>query len=49
MFEVLSGEGINTMMISISELKISCVIDKKYPELAMRSLHSAFDLNQAQS
>ena len=49
MFDVLSREGINIMMISTSEIKISCVIDEKYPELAMRSLHSAFDLDSAQS
>ena len=47
MFEVLSREGINIMMISTSEIKISCVIEEKYLELAMRSLHSAFDLDQA--
>ena len=46
MFEVLSLEGINIMMISTSEIKISCVIDEKYLELAMRSLHSAFGLDQ---
>ena len=46
MFEVLSREGVNIMMISTSEIKISCVIDEKYLELAMRSLHSAFDLDQ---
>ena len=45
MFEVLSHEGINIMMISTSEIKISCVIEEKYLELAMRSLHSAFDLD----
>jgi aspartate kinase len=49
MFEVLSREGINIMMISTSEIKISCVIDEKYLELAMRSLHSAFDLDSPQS
>lgn len=49
MFEVLSREGINIMMISTSEIKISCVIEEKYLELAMRALHSAFDLDQAQS
>ncbi|NOU08986.1 MAG: aspartate kinase [Nitrospira sp.] len=49
MFEVLSREGVNIMMISTSEIKISCVIDEKYLELAMRSLHSAFDLDQAQA
>ena len=46
MFEVLSREGVNIMMISTSEIKISCVIEEKYLELAMRSLHSAFDLDQ---
>lgn len=46
MFDVLSHEGINIMMISTSEIKISCVIDEKYLELAMRSLHSAFGLDQ---
>jgi aspartate kinase len=44
MFAVLSHEGINIMMISTSEIKISCVIDEKYLELAMRSLHAAFGL-----
>jgi aspartate kinase len=46
MFKVLSHEGINIMMISTSEIKISCVIDEKYLELAMRSLHSAFGLDR---
>lgn len=45
MFEVLSREGVNILMISTSEIKISCVIDEKYLELAMRSLHSAFGLD----
>jgi aspartate kinase len=49
MFEVLSKEGINIMMISTSEIKISCVIDEKYLELAMRALHSAFGLDQGPS
>ncbi|HEX9155122.1 MAG TPA: ACT domain-containing protein, partial [Nitrospira sp.] len=47
MFEVLSREGVNIMMISTSEIKISCVIDEKYLELAMRALHAAFGLDQA--
>ncbi|MBI3604140.1 MAG: aspartate kinase [Nitrospirae bacterium] len=47
MFEVLSREGINIMMISTSEIKISCVIDEKYLELAMRALHGAFGLDHA--
>jgi aspartate kinase len=46
MFEVLSREGVNIMMISTSEIKISCVIEEKYLELAMRSLHSAFGLDR---
>jgi len=46
MFQVLSREGINIMMISTSEIKISCVIEEKYLELAMRSLHDAFGLDQ---
>jgi aspartate kinase len=46
MFEVLSREGVNIMMISTSEIKISCVIDEKYMELAMRALHTAFGLDQ---
>jgi aspartate kinase len=47
MFEVLAREGVNILMISTSEIKISCVIDEKYVELAMRSLHTAFGLDQA--
>lgn len=45
MFEVLSREGVNIMMISTSEIKISCVIEEKYLELAMRTLHTAFGLD----
>ncbi|ADH85512.1 aspartate kinase [Desulfurivibrio alkaliphilus] len=44
MFEVLANEGINIHMISTSEIKISCVIDEKYTELAVRALHDAFKL-----
>jgi len=44
MFSVLAREGINIMMISTSEIKISCVIDAKYTELAVRALHDAFEL-----
>ena len=47
MFRVLSEEGINIQMISTSEIKTSVVIDEKYMELAVRSLHKAFDLEQA--
>jgi len=42
MFEVLSRNGINIMAISTSEIKISCLIDEKYAELAVRALHEAF-------
>ncbi len=46
MFEALSKEGINIQMISTSEIKISVVIDEKYLELAVRALHSAFELDK---
>lgn len=46
MFKALSVEGINIQMISTSEIKISVVIDEKYLELAVRALHSAFELDQ---
>jgi aspartate kinase len=46
MFEALSDEGINIQMISTSEIKISVVIDEKYLELAVRTLHGAFELDQ---
>ena len=45
MFEVLAQHGINIHMISTSEIKISCVIDEKYTELAVRALHEAFGLD----
>ncbi len=44
MFQVLSQEGINIQMISTSEIKVSCIIDVKYTELAVRVLHEAFGL-----
>ena len=44
MFETLSNENINISMISTSEIKISCVIEEKYTELAVRTLHEAFGL-----
>ncbi|ABM60627.1 aspartate kinase [Verminephrobacter eiseniae] len=46
MFRVLSEESINIQMISTSEIKTSVVIDEKYMELAVRSLHQAFGLDQ---
>ncbi len=46
MFQTLSREGINIEMISTSEIKVSCVIDAKYTELAVRVLHEAFGLGR---
>ena len=46
MFSALSGEGINILMISTSEIKISCVIQAKYTELAVSALHDAFGLDK---
>ena len=42
MFETLAKEGINILMISTSEIKISCVIQAKYTELAVSILHDIF-------
>ncbi|HTG01463.1 MAG TPA: aspartate kinase [Nitrospirota bacterium] len=47
MFSALAKEGINIMMISTSEIKISCVIEAKYTELAVRVLHDAFEMEKA--
>ena len=44
MFETLAKHNINIMMISTSEIKVSCIIDAKYTELAVRILHDAFEL-----
>jgi aspartate kinase len=44
MFGTLAREGINIQMISTSEIAVSCVIEDKYAELAVRSLHDAFDV-----
>lgn len=46
MFSSLAKEGINIQMISTSEIKISCVIEAKYKELAIRVLHKAFGLSE---
>jgi len=46
MFNVLASEGINIMMISTSEIKISCIMNAKYTELAVRVLHDAFELGE---
>jgi len=48
MFAALAAENINIMMISTSEIKVSCVIEEKYTELAVRVLHDVFRL-EAQS
>lgn len=49
MFKALSDEGINIRMISTSEIKISVVVDEKYLELGVRTLHTAFGLEKAPS
>jgi aspartate kinase len=46
MFELLSKEGINILMISTSEIKISVVVEGKYAELAVRVLHDGFGLDK---
>jgi aspartate kinase len=46
MFSALAKEGINIHMISTSEIKISCIIDSKYTELAVQTLHDAFQLDR---
>jgi len=47
MFSSLAQEGINIMMISTSEIRISCIVEEKYTELAVRVLHNAFGLDKA--
>jgi aspartate kinase len=47
MFEAMSNAGINILMISTSEIKISCIIEDKYGELAVRVLHDTFGLESA--
>lgn len=47
MFKALAQESINIQLISTSEIKVSVIIDEKYMELAVRALHSAFKLNEA--
>ena len=44
MFSILAKEGVNIQMISTSEIAVSCVIEDKYTELAVRALHEAFEL-----
>ena len=46
MFEALHTEGINIKVITTSEIKISVLIERKYMELAVQTLHDAFELNK---
>jgi aspartate kinase len=46
MFEALAAENINILMISTSEIKVSCIIQDRYAELALRTLHDAFKLGE---
>jgi len=48
MFRALCDENINIKLIATSEIKITCLIDEKYVELAVRALHTAFGLDKAQ-
>ena len=45
MFKILSAEGINIQLITTSEIKITVVVEERYLELAVRALHSGFDLD----
>jgi aspartate kinase len=47
MFAALARENINIMMISTSEIKVSCVIAERYTELAVRVLHDEFQLDRS--
>ena len=47
MFSALAREGVNIKVIATSEIKISVLVDRKYMELAVRSLHDAFELEAA--
>ena len=46
MFSTLSKENINIIMISTSEIRVSCIIEEKYGELAVRVLHKVFDMDK---
>jgi aspartate kinase len=46
MFKALSDKGINIQMISTSEIKISVTVRKEFTELAVRTLHAAFELEK---
>jgi len=45
-FRALADENVNILMISTSEIKITCLVDDKYTELAVRTLHKAFNLEE---
>ncbi len=47
MFRTLAGEGINVRMVSTSEIKISVLVEEKYLELGVRSLHETFGLENS--
>jgi aspartate kinase len=47
-FTTLADNNINIEMISTSEIKISMIVDEKYSELAVRSLHEAYELHKKQ-
>jgi len=49
MFQALCKENINIKLIATSEIKITCLIDEKYVELAVRALHTAFGLDKTQA
>ena len=46
-FKALSDDNINIKVITTSEIKVSVLVDRKYMELAVQSLHDAFDLDKA--
>jgi aspartate kinase len=46
MFRILADEGINIQAISTSEIKVSCLMNAKYAELAVRALHDGFGLER---
>jgi len=49
MFSALAAENINIIMISTSEIRISCVVEEKKAELAVRTLHTAFGLDKVEN
>jgi aspartate kinase len=48
MFSTLAGENINILLISTSEIRISCIVAEKHVELAVRALHTAFGLDKTE-